>query len=181
MTDKQILQKYFISQDYDEDEIGKWITHYFCKYCKDGFDKEESINHYKKYKSKCNIRTKSDKQILQKAIERAESNGFIFIKWWSNKLYKKYGKNYDMDFIKNVVISDSKVYINLIFNHDFAICFWGIEQVCEHSGHKFDKNICWLHYEDNINCYGIENYKYHLQQMILEKEPLKYLEKFLKD
>jgi len=44
-------------------------------------------------------------------------------------------------------------YYRIIFSHDFAEAFW-----------KYDIT---------------KSYLYHLQQMVLEKEPLKYLEKFL--
>ena len=49
----------------------------------------------------------------------------------------------------------------LIFSHDFAKSFW---------------------YGEESFQIGAESYRawqYHLQQMILEEEPLKYLEKFL--
>ena len=47
-------------------------------------------------------------------------------------------------------------YFRLIFDKDFAKAFWG---------------------EDTIT--GLPEWKYHLQQMILEDNPLKYLEKYL--
>lgn len=49
-----------------------------------------------------------------------------------------------------------------IFSHEFAKAFWG-EEVCE------------------MECSVVETkkWKYHLQQMVLEEKPLKYLEKFL--
>ena len=51
------------------------------------------------------------------------------------------------------------MYFNIIFSHDFAKAFWG----------------------DNRKTNGINrpDWQFHLQQMVLEKEPLKYLEQFL--
>ena len=50
----------------------------------------------------------------------------------------------------------------VIFSHDFAKAFWG-EEVLKNVG-GFDCMLSWA---------------YYLQQMVLEEEPLKYLEKFL--
>ena len=49
----------------------------------------------------------------------------------------------------------------LIFSHDFAKAFWG-------GGEKKFGEIVWK-----------SSWQNHLQQMVLEKEPLLYLEKFL--
>lgn len=53
--------------------------------------------------------------------------------------------------------------IQLIFNHRFAKAFWG----------DGDKEI----YPRQSK--GLLRWQYYLQQMVLEEEPLKYLEKFL--
>lgn len=49
----------------------------------------------------------------------------------------------------------NKVYYNLIFSHSFAEAFW-----------KEPK-------------FFLRPWKWHLQQMVLEKNPLKYLEKYI--
>jgi len=54
---------------------------------------------------------------------------------------------------------------DFIFSHDFAKAFW-INSKCECGG----RDDCFL-----------EPWQYHLQQMVLEQEPLKYIEKFLDD
>lgn len=56
----------------------------------------------------------------------------------------------------------------IIFSHDFAKSFWGEEET--HKEEECYYGCCQV---------GLLAYKYHLQQMILEKEPLKYLEKYL--
>ena len=50
----------------------------------------------------------------------------------------------------------------IIFSHDFAKAFWGEEKAVNGKGHGIGKR-----------------WQYHLQQMVLESELLKYLEKFL--
>lgn len=90
----------------------------------------------------------TEKQILKKAIKKAEKNGYRL---------GELGKNW---------------YFNHIFSHDFAKAFWG-----ENHPVKFEEG----------ETFGIKDFhevtekpwQYHLQQMVLKEEPLKYLEKFL--
>ncbi len=91
----------------------------------------------------------TDKEILQKAIQRALKNGYLIDKklyWWREDFTIENYKRLD-----------------IIFSHDFAKAFWGFEEIDDSEG-EFGTITAWEH---------------HLQQMILEKEPLKYLEKFL--
>jgi hypothetical protein len=99
-------------------------------------------------------------EILQKAIEKAEKNGFLY----------PHASNADelvfyLD--KDCVGLDG--YFALIFNLQFAEAFFG---VCKYEN---SKNYCHTH--DSFKTH-MEWYK-HLAEMVLEKEPLKYLEKFL--
>lgn len=57
----------------------------------------------------------------------------------------------------------------IIFCHDFAKEFWGEEYISQPI------------YSDGeiVNDIGAPAWQYHLQQMVLEENPLKYLEKFL--
>jgi len=81
-------------------------------------------------------------------------------------------------------ILQDKKYYSTIFSHDFAKAFWG---ECKEWLHVMDgEGICSVNikppkekiesWEEYIE---IDGWKYHLQQMVLETEPLKYLEKFL--
>ena len=96
----------------------------------------------------------NNEQILKKAIEKAEKNG------WQNK-YKFTDKSWHY-------LLEGKNYYKIIFSHDFAKAFWGEENYpiteIEYGGHKVLLDKVW---------------KARLQQMVLEKEPLKYLEKFI--
>jgi len=80
---------------------------------------------------------------------------------------------------------------SVIFNHEIAKMFWGEEDVDE-QGRNLDK--AWNQYWEDSGMYidkrdfecefGYDiptqiSWKYHLQKMVLEKEPLKYMEKFL--
>ena len=62
--------------------------------------------------------------------------------------------------------------IYVIFSHDFAKAFWGEEIIEAEEGY-----FCLRC--DKMNQPDVISWKYHLQQMVLEKEPIKYLEKFL--
>ena len=92
------------------------------------------------------------------------TNQIIFL-----EAVKKAYKNKPNDFV--CAISDHVLAYNIhhdehyavIFSHEFAKAFWGDYVI------------------DLTHTCEIPIYKYHLQLMILEDNPLKYLEKFLKD
>lgn len=78
-------------------------------------------------------------------------------------------------------------YASIIFSHEFAKAFWGENETtcncCKTKNPKliYDEVYDW--YEPEC-CKGIQmgyriDWQYHLQQMVLKKEPLTYLEKFL--
>lgn len=89
----------------------------------------------------------TDKEILQKAIEKAEKNGFDY--------HGEKNTHWVIDFI----VEYPQI---IIFNHDFAKAFWGDEIIKDHT---------WV--------MNIHQWQSHLQQMVLEKDKLKYIEKFL--
>ena len=97
-------------------------------------------------------------KILRKAIEKAEKTGY--------ECHVCICKEVMSDYLKN-----GGFYRELIFDHDFAKAFWG---------------------EETEKIYGITGmahphlayfqpkWKYHLQRMVLEEDPILYLEQFLK-
>jgi len=115
----------------------------------------------------------SDKEILNKAIKKAENNR------WNSPTF------------------DSKKWFNIesiIFSHDFAKAFWGEKQpqydknkICLHCGidisiqPPFESGCNHTHYGEDCNVCSnkIKDWKFHLQKMVIQEEPLKYLEKFL--
>lgn len=99
----------------------------------------------------------TNEQILKKAIEKAEKNGFNI---FSDNMFPNWDQNVN-------TINDSEVYF-LIFSHDFAKAFWGEEPYLNPNVNATKKEF------EEYNAWS-----WHLQQMVLEKEPLKYIEKFL--
>ena len=91
----------------------------------------------------------TNEQILKKAINKAVKNG------WDKTLYQDI-----LDKFVGDGLDDE--YYTFIFSHDFAKAFWGKEE--------------WTDDE-----YGLKiiAWQQHLQQMVLEEEPLEYIEKFL--
>ena len=115
-----------------------------------------------------------DKEILLKVLEKAELNGFKAYKlldeedWFDVKVYEYYGQ-YGIS-----CCDDSVDFKAIIFRHDFAKAFWGNLSHCNYGG----ISVCQI-----CNCgeYHTTDYcwEYHLQLMVLDEKPLKYLEKFL--
>lgn len=78
----------------------------------------------------------------------------------------------------------------IIFRHDFAKALWGedryekrLKKVVYSQGHMDSWGDGWLpHWKKSYKYmakYKIHGWQYHLQQIVLEEDPIKYLEKFL--
>lgn len=105
-------------------------------------------------------------EILEKAIEKAMPGCTIF---------------FNPSAIDGVLIIDAKrskswslrSTSNLIFSHDFAKAFWGE-----------NARIQGTQVTGRTPTSGevppdLRKWQYHLQQMVLEEDPIKYLEKYL--
>jgi hypothetical protein len=93
------------------------------------------------------------REILKQVIEQAVSNG------WTGGDAIWVNDDGEIDWSS----SEIRCYRDIIFSHDFAKAFWG------------DENFGRMgQYEPTL-----EMWQYHLQQMVLEEEPLKYLAQFL--
>lgn len=100
--------------------------------------------------------------ILKKAIEKASKNGCENLPFGIS--WVDYNEYFELEEWAKV----------LIFSHNFAKAFWGKEMTVSWPMLKrVSERISG--YEERI----IPLWQFHLQQMVLEKEPLKYLEKFL--
>lgn len=148
----------------------------------------------------------SDIDILQKALQQAVDNGWQFDPdtWSGNELNKR--KSYkvtSLDFIRGVVYFGKGMQYNyavpiiFIFRRDFAKAFWkpeciqGYSVKCDdgysHYKQSREKNFPEKYYCPNCRkkleiktVYDDEyDWMYNLQAMVLEEEPLKYLEKFI--
>lgn len=132
---------------------------------------------------------KDNEQILKKAIEKAVKGGW---KYGEYLLSKDFDWNrveiaYRGAFFSNIhehEIEGEKTLCDplccgereddiktTIFSHDFAKAFWGDEmkECLQLTTKGFYEKVKTL----------FPTWKYHLQQMVLEAEPLKYIEKFL--
>lgn len=107
----------------------------------------------------------TDVEILREAIEKAKSLGWLI----DGLRIKKYGveeylKTYFICDLANKVSGElytHKSLYDIIFSHLFAKAFWKEED------------------EDEYNIEYGHDWKYHLQEMVLEENPLQYLAKFL--
>ncbi len=100
----------------------------------------------------------TNEQILKKAIEKANENGWNV----GGLIHSK---------TMNLIDSD---WFEMIFSHDFAKAFFGEEEV------ELYRGLMAVHGNTKIPIPTIfPAWEYHLQQMVLELEPLKYLSKFL--
>ena len=113
----------------------------------------------------------NDKQILKKAIEKAEENGFNF-----DKRYLETLMPYKLDFVS--WLYKSGFYYYFIFSHDFAKAIWGKKKV-ESGYNRFIAHMGDTIEESRFELRYIPAFEYHLQQMVLSKKPLKYIEKNL--
>jgi len=104
----------------------------------------------------------SNQEILEKAIQKAIDGGWEALpingrKHWIESAPEHRAKDVDM-FITMGSKVQSESYRNIIYNHDFAKALWGKED------RQFRSIGGWT-----------QAWKYHLQQMVIAEEPIKYL------
>lgn len=100
-----------------------------------------------------------NKEILKKVIEKASDLGGYYNEYIDSYIEEGY-------------------WSEIIFSHDFAKAFWGLET--EEIFDGFGSHDAGDGYMEDYNKYKeVISWQYHLQEMVLEEEPLKYLESFL--
>ena len=104
----------------------------------------------------------TDKKILQKAIEKANING------WSPK--DKSDKLYAASEHLCQMAIKLGLHIKIIFSHDFAEYFWKDNVIA------LDINTTIVQY---VQQEKIKNWEYHLMMMVREKNPISYLKEYL--
>lgn len=114
-----------------------------------------------------------DEEIILKSFNKAIENGFALHEDFSiGNGYPDPEYYYDCDDgSRHSFRYYPWPFYGIIFSHDFAKSFW-----------KDDKKLRLTIIHDGDEYYtqhGESAWQYHLQQMVLESEPLKYLEKFL--
>jgi hypothetical protein len=95
----------------------------------------------------------SNQQILEKAIQKAINGG-----WENNTAFYDY---------QSRGISDEALLGELIFNQNFAKALWG-----ENNGWSCDMANCP---SKDCACGKAKYWQHHLQQMVIAKDPIKYL------
>ena len=92
----------------------------------------------------------TNEEILKKIIDKSAKGGWQYASYWYGEFEKL---NWELKpyQIRGVFLS-----------HNFAKAFWGI-------GSRDDKDYMDLVWPQNL-------WEYHLQQMVLEEDPIKYLE-----
>ncbi len=148
---------------------GFYAWRYVCQQCG-----EKSITEGDELEEhKCIKKTKyKPETILKKAIEKAVANGYDFI------LIDKEVDGHSLWTLMTGGNDSGPQYPLIIFSHDFAKAFWGKEGISkygytqkEYDKHQTIDGSGWMEKQ--------KAWKHHLQQMVLEKDPIKYLEKFL--
>ncbi len=115
--------------------------------------------------------------IFKRAVKKALKNGWmkeddnmkiVVNEWGVTLIIKESG----------TIFGDFSVY-DVIFFHGFAKAFW-------HCNHKVKdyvpgsyKEECELCGETTLIGMNFDNWEYHLQEMVILENPLKYLEKYL--
>lgn len=108
----------------------------------------------------------TDKEILDKVITKVIDNGWDYTNWEekTDLLIRCENNIY--------LMANHYHYPILIFSHEFCKAFFGEKDFSDE-----DVDGCTWYYDSAL---GAEyTWQVHLQQMVLEKEPLRYLEKFL--
>ena len=115
-------------------------------------------------------------EILKAAIDKAEKNGFdifcfgvpvhseyedLLVWFWDGEGHCSYSRDYE----------------SIIFSHDFAKAFWGekLDDSFYNDRYWTDASCC----SGAIAIFSGKNWQYHLQQLVLAENKLKYLEQFL--
>ena len=122
-------------------------------------------------------------ELLQLVIARARSHGFEFRRWYTSRL--------DLPWISPeaaaALLVAQRRYYALIFSHEFAQTFWkpGAEISFDVPSQSFERampdgTVRTVQRKPFIRRSTRTNaWRYHLQQMAVAEEPLRYLRKFL--
>ena len=120
----------------------------------------------------------TNKQIFKKVILKAEKNRFNVVQYLpAFPPFPPVDFNSDKALFLLYAIKEK-----ILFSHDFAKAFWGefdsseYDRMMERADPLAMSSIAELRREARQS---FKDWEYHLKKMVLEKEPLKYLEKFL--
>jgi hypothetical protein len=122
-------------------------------------------------------------EILRIVVGQARANGFEFRKWYQTKLDAPW-RNFDQAVES---LAEGQRYYALLFSHEFVRCFWKqgsrISFVVPAANYtRRDKNghIVTITRKAFTRRTVKENvWKYHLREMAVHDEPLRYIRRFL--
>lgn len=125
----------------------------------------------------------TNKEILEKAIQKAIDGGWHvpFSKGWLERALEV--TDFNQPYYERAHYSDFPLEA-VIFNHDFAKALWGEVHEPDYSEFEYheeykvyDGNRYYMTINDqrvwDSRCTG---WQYHLQQMVISEDPIKYLE-----
>lgn len=125
--------------------------------------------------------TKQD--ILRILIRQARANGFEFRKWYQRRIEAPWSTFDDAV----ALLAEGHRYYALIYSHEFVRCFWkqGAQMsfiVPSASYTRRDKNgrIVTINRKAfTRRTIKADVWKYHLREMVVQEEPLRYIRRFL--
>lgn len=104
--------------------------------------------------------------VFSKALKKAVDNGLTG--YWADR-YKMCLELDEMEFLVNGNnVEDGKPLEALLFDHDFAKALWG-DWIQKKNVYSVDDALKNNH--DGL----LPKYKFHLQQMVIAEDPIKYL------
>ncbi len=121
--------------------------------------------------------------LLHLVVGRARANGFEFRRWYTARM----GLPWISGDAALALLDAQRRYYALIFSHEFARTFWkpGAEITFDVPSQTFqrsmpDGSVRTVHRKPFVRRSSRPNaWRYHLRQMALAEEPLRYLRKYL--
>jgi len=123
-------------------------------------------------------------ELLQLLIGQARTNGFEFRRWYTNRL----GVEWTDSQAAIATLAAERRYYALLFSHEFAQSFWKAGEKMTFlvpSGTfqrtRRDGSIGIVTRKGYVKRSGRQDsWKYHLKELALIEEPLKYMRRYLK-
>lgn len=120
----------------------------------------------------------NNKEILEKAIQKAIDGGWkgkmgILPEHWAVEYYRRAT-------IENLL--EFNGYQLIIYTHDFAKALWGEGDIEVFQGFGHDPGMSDDDPGDDYNIYDYEvAWEYHMKEMVISEDPIKYLGENLPD
>ena len=123
-------------------------------------------------------------ELLQLLIAQARSNGFSFRRWYTSRLELSWENTSEA----TKILSEQRRYYALLFSKDFAETFWkaGTLMALQLPSQSFERRMA----DGTIRTVYRRGFtrrltrpdawRYHLRQMAIAEEPLRYMRRFLR-